>query len=279
MTAHLRQLFIVVVALTIGTSAPIASAGVPSPVCPADSNCDGHVDGFDLLELLGEWGQRGSHADITGDGIVNGFDLLALLGEWGSCTFEYQPVPANPEAWQIALETLGANGPLLPTQEMYDRIDRDLDLIRQAFPELIGKTHVPAWSPNQIIASYPADGENENVNCLLTAYQGEVVNILFGTMHVIQFDGQANMTAMAQKFAAAPETAWAEEDFIWGGDKFWHATPLANGWWLWDIDDGWHDCFDGCDCHIYYTIRISEAGQVVLVSQTEQGMPWCAFPD
>jgi subtilisin family serine protease len=53
----------------------------------ADLNCDGVVDGADLLILLGEWGTcpdpTDCPADLNGDGTVDGADLLILLGNWG----------------------------------------------------------------------------------------------------------------------------------------------------------------------------------------------------
>jgi hypothetical protein len=53
----------------------------------ADLNCDGIVDGADLLILLSSWGQcqKGDDcdADLNGDGIVDGADLLILLANWG----------------------------------------------------------------------------------------------------------------------------------------------------------------------------------------------------
>jgi hypothetical protein len=54
---------------------------------PADLNCDGVVDGADLLILLSNWGEcaepENCPGDITGDGVVDGADLLALLSDWG----------------------------------------------------------------------------------------------------------------------------------------------------------------------------------------------------
>jgi hypothetical protein len=54
---------------------------------PADLNCDGSVDVFDLLILLGAWGPcpgtaGDCPADLNGDGAVDVFDLLVLLGAW-----------------------------------------------------------------------------------------------------------------------------------------------------------------------------------------------------
>ena len=36
--------------------------------------------------LLGDWGQFGTAADLDGDGYVSGSDLGILLGDWGPCT-------------------------------------------------------------------------------------------------------------------------------------------------------------------------------------------------
>lgn len=54
---------------------------------PGDLNCDGVVDGSDLLILLGAWGKCSDPdncpADLNGDNVVDGSDLLILLGNWG----------------------------------------------------------------------------------------------------------------------------------------------------------------------------------------------------
>jgi glucose/arabinose dehydrogenase len=54
--------------------------------CPGDFDGSGSVDVFDLLQLLGAWGDcAGCVEDIDGNGAVDVFDLLALLGAWGTC--------------------------------------------------------------------------------------------------------------------------------------------------------------------------------------------------
>jgi hypothetical protein len=50
----------------------------------ADLNCDGVVDGADLLILLSSWGKCNEcPADLNNDGVVDGADLLILLSNWG----------------------------------------------------------------------------------------------------------------------------------------------------------------------------------------------------
>jgi len=53
------------------------------PPCPCDFDCDGDVDTFDLLHLLGAWGTP--DGDVDGDGDTDTADLLALLAAWGDC--------------------------------------------------------------------------------------------------------------------------------------------------------------------------------------------------
>lgn len=54
------------------------------PICAADLDGNGAVDGGDLGILLGQWGGPGS-ADFDGNGTVDGADLGVMLGAWGAC--------------------------------------------------------------------------------------------------------------------------------------------------------------------------------------------------
>jgi hypothetical protein len=67
---------------------PADPPGIPECDCaPADLDCSGSVNAFDLAILLGNWGPcpdpDDCPADIDGDGFVNAFDLAILLGNWG----------------------------------------------------------------------------------------------------------------------------------------------------------------------------------------------------
>jgi hypothetical protein len=57
------------------------------PCATGDLNCDGVVDGADLLILLSAWSHcddpNNCAADLNEDGIVDGADLLILLSNWG----------------------------------------------------------------------------------------------------------------------------------------------------------------------------------------------------
>jgi hypothetical protein len=67
----------------------LAEIGTYIADCAGDMNGDQVIDVFDLLYLLGVWGEDDPLADIaplgTGDDIVNVFDLPELLSAWGNC--------------------------------------------------------------------------------------------------------------------------------------------------------------------------------------------------
>ena len=57
-----------------------------TPLCPADLNEDGEINGVDLAVLLGHWGESNPEYDLNGDGQVDGADLTVVLSGWGPCT-------------------------------------------------------------------------------------------------------------------------------------------------------------------------------------------------
>lgn len=266
-----------VIALSIS---PGALAGNDSLPCPADLDCSGSIDVLDLLAVLGDWGSDGPTTDLNGDGTVDVLDLLIVLGDWGPCVFDFGPNYPNAEAHQIGLEMLAHVGPL--PQATYDRIVADLALIRAAQPELQDQTHTMAWAPNQLIVAKPQDTPVSHGYECLNSYYGVLIDDIFASFggtdyHLLTFAGKLNPEALSPIYAALPDVNFAEPNGLVGGQNFWEPTDLGDGRWQWDIDDGWHDCFDGCDCHRYYTIETTDQGDVTIIEITEAGAPWCEF--
>jgi hypothetical protein len=83
MKRNLFPLVCVVLGLTFGFGASSAYAGG----CTGDATGDGVVDVFDILEVLGNWGEcdpKGEcSADLNDDGVVDVMDLLAVLEDLG----------------------------------------------------------------------------------------------------------------------------------------------------------------------------------------------------
>lgn len=250
---------------------PSARAARP---CPPDLNCNGAVTVTDLVSLITMWAQSGSPADLNGDGTVNVTDLLALIDAWGPCLFAYPAPFRNEEAHQIGLEMLGSTA-LLLTPARYNRVERDLALIRAFQPDLTAEPHSPIWVPNQIIVAL-AGAPTPDYLCANTYYQA-TPEVLFGTIYVLTFPGWVNVDAMVTLYSAIDGVDFAEPNGMVGGQNFWTPDDLPGGLWRWSIDDGFHDCFDTCDCHRYFVIDITVAGQVSLVSCERTGFRWCDF--
>lgn len=249
-----------------------------APPCNADLDDDGQVGTSDLLTLLSSWGPcEGCIADLDSDGNVATSDLLTLLSGWGPTLFAFADGQDDAEAQQIAIEMLGTGGPLNVPTDIYDRVDRDLDLIRAAVPELVGQVHSPAWLPNQMIAQILEDESQQEYLCLNEYYQVIDLDNLFSNWWVITFDGKINIKALIPIYTEAPAVNFAEPNGLIGGQNFWTPTDLGGGLWEWEIDDGWLDCFDGCDCHRVYTIQIDAKGTLEIISIEEWGAPWCEF--
>jgi hypothetical protein len=53
-------------------------------VCPADYNCDGGVDGDDVISFFGHWDAGMIAADFNHDGGVDGDDVIEFFSRWDS---------------------------------------------------------------------------------------------------------------------------------------------------------------------------------------------------
>ena len=253
--------------------------------CAADLNGDREVNLADLTTLLSAWGPcaKGEEctADLNMDSAVNLGDLSLLLSAWGPCPGFTYPDIDNAEAYQIALELLVAGGPLLPSDELVDRVARDIDLIRKATPLLEGKIDTPAFQWDFLILSRDQAADPSSYQCLNDYYGATVwAELEQLQMTILQFPGAINTPALAQIYAQSAHVAWAEPSGIYGGENFWIPNPIGGleGTWSWFVDDGFHDCFDGCDCHYYYWFTVSGEGEVTLLNYEESGAWYCPWP-
>ncbi len=259
----------------------LVASGTARGALPCDADLDGDqvVGIVDFLELLAEWGtEPGGPPDFDGGG-VGITDFLTLLANWGPVSFDYGPALPDPEAEQIALEMLGAGGPLLVPQEIFDRVDFDLTLIRHVAPSLQPQTHTPAWAPDQLLISLLEGAELDEYLCLNVVYQVIDIQLISKGLNLflLTFVGNINIEALALIYDTAPEVNFAEPNGLIGGQNFWTPTSLGGGVWQWEIDDGWCDCFDGCDCHRFWVFETDAAGNIEPVSVDEIGLPWCDF--
>lgn len=252
-----------------------------------DTNVDLQVDGEDvglfieaLIDPSGMDPRALCAADVNKSASIDLGDvapMVAALLEPASVLFDYGPPRENAEAEQIGLEMIGAAGPLLVHDRKYARIVQDLASIRAAEPRLVTEIHSMAWLPNELIVKVFPDVPHDDYDCLNAYYQVTDIDNLFGDWWVLTLSGNVNIPALAAIYVEAPEVEYAEQNGLIGGQNYWVPTILAGDVWSWDIDDGWWDCFDGCDCHRYYVFETDAIGNVTLISYQEVGMSWCVF--
>jgi hypothetical protein len=249
--------------------------------CPPDLDCNGAVAVEDLLGLLGVWGSHDMIGDLDGSGTVDVGDLLMMLSFWGPCVFDYGIPSDDPEAGQIALEMLGPEGPLLADEADYERIVADLAAIRTEYPSLARQFHWPGWRPDRLIVQVLHGIAQDDYRCLNGYYQVIEETLLFtvggADWYSLTFAGELNVARLAVIYAAVEAVGIAEPDGSIGGPNFWIPTVKGEDLWRWEIDDGWHDCFDGCDCHHMYEIQTTGAGDITLIDFQELGPSWCEF--
>src|SRR5690606_30259026 len=78
----------------------------------------------------------------------------AAAGQCPPGTFNYGP-PINPTIAAIVIDHFGASGPLLPDPVHVARVERDVALIRQAYPELATIGHGTGWVPGRLVVKVP----------------------------------------------------------------------------------------------------------------------------
>lgn len=204
----------------------------------------------------------------------------ALPAQAGACQtgpryFDYGPHRDDAEAEQLAMEL---SGELRAPDEVYDRIRADLMRIRQAYPYLQSVVDDANYVPDQLIVSLDPAQPWDGYHQLNSFYQVVLEELLFGDTYVLTFCDNLNAPALSTIYDPLPEVNFAEPNSFFGTAKFITIADVGSAW-RYSIDDGFFDCFDGCDCHRFWEIDVDAAGAVTLVSYQESGFSWCVFED
>ena len=284
MTSH-RMWLVLLVALTFSRTLTDVTLAQPclDPI-PGDLDGDGDVDVDDHAILYGcmtgpdeEASGECIAADLDLDLDVDLADFAALtLGFTGALPlFDYRPSPRdNREAELLAVET---SGEFLAPDGLYDRIRRDLALIRDFDSRTVNVVHDERWVPNQAIVKLRADMGTENYDEFNRFHRAVDCDLLFGTWWVVSLpDVVINAVVLSTMFADLPEVELAEPNFLIGTDDKTTVSP-GQGSFGYRIEDGFLDCFDGCDCFRIFEFTVTDGGDVTLDSYEERGQKWCEF--
>ena len=141
--------------------------------------------------------------------------------------------------------------------------------------------HAPGYidKANEIIVGLKVGPAHSQFECLNTFYRVTDRSLMFRIDNVeywlLVFAGDVNVPALAASYAALTDVAVAEPNYWSVGENIYRPTDLGNGTWVWDIDDGFMDCIDGCDCHRLYLFETHAEGEAMLLGQNKQGAGWC----
>jgi hypothetical protein len=257
------------------------------PPCygPGDLDADGIVDAGDLAAFAGCLAgpdvaepppgcdpNNFERADLHADGDLDLHDFAVLALYVGREYFNYGPHRENLEAEMLAMDI---SGELRAPDAEYERILRDLALIRTAYPELETVIDDTDYLPNQLLVGLVDGQPLDDYYALNEYYQLESEEIHY-SFRLLTFCDSLNAPVLAVIYAALPAVSWADPNYLIGIDDYITIDVIASTY-RYSIDDGFLDCFDGCDCHRFWVIDVDEAGTVTLISYQEYGMPWCEF--
>ncbi len=265
-------------------------SSIRADVClHGDGDGDADVDFGDFAALqrcfTGDGGSATAECepfDFDGDEDVGLDDYFAFssAGTGPMASFDYGPSPRdNVEAEQLALEHFSA---LLAQDAEYERILRDVAAIRTRQLHVANVIHDMSWLPTEMIVKVTDGLSRCGFDALNVFYRMSELEFLFqsggGTWYVVHFPGRLKTPLLSLDYAALPEVQFADPNGLIGTDDHIQIQTGEDAW-TYDLDDGFHDCFDGCDCHIFWTFTVDSAGNVDEVSRNCTGLPWCEFPD
>lgn len=250
---------------------------------PGDLNADGTVEFADLGAFVACLAGPGAspscdpvvaaRADLEPDGDVDLGDFAALGPLTARQYFDFGPHRSSLEAEMLAMDLTGQ---LRAPDAQYSRILGDLGKIRAAYPQLVTVVDDPDYAPNELIVKLVPGQSLDEYSALNAYYLVTAEELLFDTWWTLTFCDNLNANALGPIYAALAAVQYAEPNSLIGTDDQITVTALG-GTYRYTIDDGFWDCFDGCDCHRVWVIDVSSFGSVTLVSYEEYGMSWCEF--
>lgn len=268
-----------------------AATGARADVCMfGDGDGDADVDFVDFAAFQicfsGPGGAAGTGCepfdfDADGDVDLHDFSDYGLTVTGPTPALDYGASPRdNPEAEQLALEHFDS---LLADDAVYERILRDLAAIRALEPNVATVIHDPAWLADEMIVKVTSGVATCGFDAMNAFYQVTDIEFLFksggGTWYVLHFPGRMRIPLLGTFYAALPEVQFADPNFLIGTDDDIDIFTGGGGTWTYSIDDGFHDCFDGCDCHVFWSFSVDADGDATLLSMQCSGASWCTFPD
>ena len=148
-------------------------------------------------------------------------------------------------------------------------------LLRAEFPELLTVIADPEYVEDELIVNITTPEPGAHYLAINDFYR-VVDEEVYTWGRVLTFCENLNAPVLAGEYASTPGVMWADPNWWIGHDDYIDITPAGTTY-RYSIDDGFWDCFDGCDCHRLWEIDVDLSGVVTLISYEEVGWSWCEF--
>ncbi len=186
--------------------------------------------------------------------------------------FDYGFHMVNPEAEQLAMILTGE---LRAPDAEYQRIRRDLELIRRTYPILRAVTDSPDYERNTLLVKLDPNLPHDGYDDLNRQYQAIDDRPSSGGWRKVTYCDTVHAPSLAPIYLDLPEVLAAEENRLDGGDQI---TIIVFGTtYEYVIQDCYGGDSFGCRCERRWTIDVSEAGAVNLLSYEDRGTGSCPF--
>ena len=203
-------------------------------------------------------------ADLDADGDVDLRDVARFALLFGQPYFDYAPYRADKEAEWLAIELTGQ---LRAPDAEYERIHRDLQFIRGAYPELADVTVWHRYGPNSLMVRLSLDLPPSGFDRLNAFYQvvSDYTYQFLEGLHALHYCDTLDATVLAQEYEALPEVIRASPNWTFGGGDHIYLTPSGR------VNEyqfvrGYGDCPSGCLCSTVWDVAVDEGGNVGPIS-------------
>jgi hypothetical protein len=190
----------------------------------------------------------------------------------------------NALAVEIGQQYLNAPNEIALSQEIYDRVDRDLALIEAERPEIAGSPHQGPWVPYRLLLGVDQTLPQDELDATIAYYQGELTHWWFdGDIRGYDFPLGANPDSLIPIFEGVTAVEYAEPDNWIGGEGYtprWQPTDVGGGALLWTVVVGWDPgefCdpnTSSCQCFSTYEFLIEADGTLTFLGLTSEPSPF-----
>jgi hypothetical protein len=191
--------------------------------------------------------------------------------------FDYGPHRDDQEAELLVME---ATGELRAPDEEYERVRRDLALIREAIPYLESVVDQPDWTPDRMPVNMDPTLPWDDYEALNVYYQVIDVDHFINNWYYLTFCDNINIPQLYPIYKALPEVIQAHPDWLtdYTGNQI--VVTGMGATYTYQVVDGFNDCPSGCLCERVWAIGVDQSGAVDVLSYYEAGWPGeCVFQD